>query len=331
MRKHSALRVSAYAFSGYGPAMNSCPTPSSLTALIESFQLSLDAEGKAMSTSRGYVDATVRLAAWLTEHNVATWNAVTKKDLQAYMVWFMNKATRPDGKPYKMGYANNQYRAIQQFWKWWADEEDRPNPMLGMKPPRPDEEVVPVFDPDKLAELLHQAEKGRDFESRRDTALLRLFACTGLRLSELTMILIADIDLANRTVLVMGKGRQQRQVRFDAKTTKALDRYIRGPRVEHKMAGHKRLWLAVKNRGPLTPNGMRQIIERRGAAVGIDIHPHMFRHDFTHRWLDAGGAEGDLMELNGWKSPQMLRRYGRSARAARARRAYDRINVLGDI
>ena len=41
--------------------------------------------------------------------------------------------------------------------------------------------------------------------------------------------------------------------------------------------------------------------------------------------LDRGGAEGDLMELNGWTSPQMLRRYGASARSAGARRSYDRI------
>jgi hypothetical protein len=50
-----------------------------------------------------------------------------------------------------------------------------------------------------------------------------------------------------------------------------------------------------------------------------------FRHHFSHTWLDRGGAEGDLMELNGWTSPQMLRRYGASARSARARRSYDRI------
>jgi hypothetical protein len=39
----------------------------------------------------------------------------------------------------------------------------------------------------------------------------------------------------------------------------------------------------------------------------------------------TAGAEGDLMELNGWSSSQMLRRYGASARSARARRSYDRI------
>ena len=41
--------------------------------------------------------------------------------------------------------------------------------------------------------------------------------------------------------------------------------------------------------------------------------------------FDRGGPEGDLMELNGWSSPQMLLRYGASARAARARRSYNRI------
>jgi integrase len=58
--------------------------------------------------------------------------------------------------------------------------------------------------------------------------------------------------------------------------------------------------------------------------VGIEVSPHQFRHHFSHAWLDHGGAEGDLMELNGWASPQMLRRYGASARSARARRSYDR-------
>jgi hypothetical protein len=50
-----------------------------------------------------------------------------------------------------------------------------------------------------------------------------------------------------------------------------------------------------------------------------------FRHHFSHTWLDRGGPEGDLMELNGWTSPQMVRRYGASARSARARRTYDRV------
>jgi integrase len=55
------------------------------------------------------------------------------------------------------------------------------------------------------------------------------------------------------------------------------------------------------------------------------LYPHRFRHHVSHTWLDRGGPEGNLMELNGWSSPQMLARYGASARSARARCTYDRI------
>lgn len=46
-------------------------------------------------------------------------------------------------------------------------------------------------------------------------------------------------------------------------------------------------------------------------------------------WLDRSGAEGDLMELNGWTSPERIRRYGAATRGARARRSYD--CVMADI
>ena len=75
----------------------------------------------------------------------------------------------------------------------------------------------------------------------------------------------------------------------------------------------------------MTASGIYQVIARRGRECGIEVFPHRFRHHFSHTWLYRGGAEGDLMELNGWTSPQMLRRYGASARSARARRSYDRI------
>ena len=78
----------------------------------------------------------------------------------------------------------------------------------------------------------------------------------------------------------------------------------------------------MNNREPLTAAGIYQMITRRGQQCGVDAYPHRFRHHFSHTWLNRGGPEGDLMELNGWASPQMLRRYGASARA---RRTYDRI------
>jgi hypothetical protein len=72
-------------------------------------------------------------------------------------------------------------------------------------------------------------------------------------------------------------------------------------------------------------DGIYQTVARRGEKAAVAVHLQRFRHHFSHTWLERGGAEGDLMELNGWVSPQMLIWYGASARGARARRSYDRI------
>jgi integrase len=118
--------------------------------------------------------------------------------------------------------------------------------------------------------------------------------------------------------------REARVVKVSFDAARSLDRYLR-VRARHVQASRPQLWLGVNNRGPMTASGIYQVTVRRGRQCGIEVFPHRFRHHFSHTWLDRGGAEGDLMELNGWTSPQMLRRYGASARSARARRSYDRV------
>jgi integrase len=77
----------------------------------------------------------------------------------------------------------------------------------------------------------------------------------------------------------------------------------------------------------MTPSGIAQMMRRRATQAGVGhIHPHQFRHTFAHRWLAAEGTEGDLQEIAGWRSREMLRRYGASSRAERAREAHKRLS-----
>jgi len=231
---------------------------------------------------------------------------------------------------YSDAYASNQFRALQQFFRWLAEEEQLPDPMARLRAPTVTEKLVPVFTSEELS-ALEKTCQGRSFAHRRDAAIIAVLTATGIRAGELAGIRYdprdprrSDLDLWRREITVRGKGGRPRVVRIGHEAARAVDRYLR-VRSRHGQAWRAELWLGVSNRGPMTANGIYQMIARRGRQAGVDAWPHRFRHHFSHTWLDRGGAEGDLMELNGWSSPQMLRRYGASARSARARRSYDRI------
>jgi site-specific recombinase XerD len=289
-----------------------------LETMVSSFELHLRAEHKSEKTISTYLDAARWFAAaHLLPAGVTDWADVRARHVQQWMVWLLAS--------YADSYASNQFRALQQFFRWHATEdpdEPRPNPMAKLSPPKVADKLVPVIVDDELDAML-VACKGGGFENRRDYVVISLFKDTGIRLAELAGIRLPDVNIGNREATVTGKGDKQRTVRFSYDTARALDRYLR-ERARHRLARSPGLWLGIRG-GPMTSSGIAQMIERRGREAGVDINPHKFRHTFSHNWLDNGGAEGDLMELNGWSSPQMLARYGRSARSARARRHYDDI------
>ena len=283
-------------------------------AEISSFALRLAAEGKAAKTIQTYTEAVQWFAATCLP-GLADWEQVSGQDVQRWMARLLDR--------YSSAYASNQYRALQQFFKWLAAEDQVPDPVAGLQPPRVSQKLVPVFTSQELTRL-EQACAGRSFAQRRDTAIIAVFTATGIRLSELAGLRCSDVDLWQREITVRGKGGKDRIVRIGHQAVRSLDRYQRA-RTRHAQAWRPQLWLGAGNREPLTAAGIYQMIARRGRQCGLRLYPHRFRHHFSHTWLDRGGPEGDLMELNGWTSPQMLRRYGASARSARARRTYDRI------
>jgi integrase/recombinase XerD len=192
---------------------------------------------------------------------------------------------------YSDSYANDQFRALQQFFKWYATEdpdEPRHNPMANLKPPKLGMKLVPVFTYDELAALV-AACKGGGYRNRRDAAIISLFRDTGIRLSELTGLTTGDLSLREREATVTGKGDRQRTIKFTYDTARAIDRFLR-ERARHQDARTPTLWLGL--RGPMTPSGVQQMIERRGLKAGVEVFPHKFRHTFTHVFLDRGGAEG---------------------------------------
>jgi site-specific recombinase XerD len=114
---------------------------------ISSFGLHLAAEGKAAKTMRTYTEAVQWFAGEHLRMQAAggAWEQVSRQDVRQWMIWLLDR--------YSSAYASNQYRALQQFFRWLAAEEEIPDPMAGLKPPHVPDRPVPVFGGQDLASI----------------------------------------------------------------------------------------------------------------------------------------------------------------------------------
>lgn len=292
--------------------------PEPVASLAASWRIDLQARNLSSRTIANYHDTVLHLTAWCLANDAPT---DPREQTGRHLARWIG-AQYTDGSA--EGTVLTRYRCIQQWFRWLlVEDEIDTSPMDKMRPPKVIETPPDVFTDAQLVRLLDVC-KGPDFLNRRDTAIIRMFIDTGMRVAELTAMRLDEIDLPSSSAIVLGKGNRRRVVPFGAKTTQAVDRYLR-VRARRPHASSPVLWLS--RQGPISDETIRAMLNMRGAKAGVEhVYPHRFRHTAAHNWLKLGGQEQDLMSIAGWRSRSMLSRYGASAASERARDAHKRLS-----
>lgn len=280
-----------------------------LGALLPSWELALRSEHKSPATVKIYGDGVRAFLKWCGKRGHSP--ALDRDLIKGFVADLLDAGAEP-------ATARSRQLAMRRFSAWLDEEgEIDTDPLLGLKAPKLDTKVTESLSDDELRRLI-KACAGKEFRDRRDDAIVRLMAETGMRAGEVCGLSITDVDLTRGLMTVRrGKGGKGRVAPFGAQTGVAIDRYIRARRT-HRLAEGTALWLGDRGKS-LEYYGLHAALKSRAELAGLKgFHPHLLRHTAASRWLAAGGSEGGLMAVAGWSTRDMIDRYTRSTAADRA-------------
>lgn len=186
---------------------------------------------------------------------------------------------------------DNIRRVLSSFFSWLEDED-----YIIKSPIR---RIHRIKTPTTVKEVLtdENLEKLRDeCENIRDLSLIELLISTGMRVGELVNLNISNLNLEDRSCIVLGKENKEREVYFDAKTKLHLKEYI-SKRNDTNDA------LFVSLREPhqrLSISGIELIVRNLGVNTNINkVHPHKFRRTLATMAIDKGMPVEQVQRLLG--------------------------------
>ncbi len=188
--------------------------------------------------------------------------------------------------------------AIRSFFRFLLKNKlVRKNPVVGIKAPRQARHLPSLLDVDQASKLLDINED--DPLSLRDAALMELLYSSGLRLSEIAGLDVSSINLADRTVRVMGKGRKERLLPVGSKAVEALEKWLI---IRHALCSAQEQALFVSQRGTRLAHRSIQARMKQWAVkqdLNSHLHPHMLRHSFASHLLESSSDLRAVQELLG--------------------------------
>jgi integrase/recombinase XerC len=191
--------------------------------------------------------------------------------------------------------------AWRGFYRYLArDHGCKQNPCVGIRAPKSAKRLPHALSPDEARQLVEI--ENSDPLALRDKAILELFYSSGLRLAELTSLVPGDINFADATVRVTGKGGKTRIVPVGSHAVQALHEWL-AARAAMARIDDDALFVTQQGRR-LGPRAIQTRVQKRALMQGVAarVHPHMLRHSFASHVLQSSSDLRAVQEMLGHSS-----------------------------
>jgi len=227
-----------------------------------------------------------------------SWKKCTADDFRDYLFALMKRGQA-------RSYVRLQFSALRTFYQFLAARKRlRGNPIQEVQLPKIEKKLPLVLTRQQVEELLTAPMRETKKRSApvwmplRDTAIMELFYSSGLRLSELAALDVADVDPYTESVRVFGKGRKERVCPVGLPALEAISRYRAAANV------HAGPLFINKARMRMSVRSIWLVLKRyvRHTSIAISISPHKLRHSFATHMLDRGADLRSVQALLGHAS-----------------------------
>jgi len=233
------------------------------------------------------------LEKYCLDQKITVWRKLKTHHLRTYTAKIFSRGLGPRS-------IQRRLSGIRSFMNYLLREGlIKSNPASGVKTPKAPKRLPNVLDVDQINQLLNIRETSPT--SLRDKAILELLYSSGLRLSELVNLNPIDLNLKDKSLMVMGKGGKTRLVPIGQKAIEAVNQWLD---VRSKLAKTDEEALFVGTKGVrLGQRAIQARITHWGKKNGIQqgVYPHLLRHSFATHLLEASGDLRAVQELLGHK------------------------------
>ncbi len=207
-------------------------------------------------------------------------------------------------KSYSGASMGRKLASLSSFFKFLCREGYlENNPAKSVPIPKKSSKLPSFLTPDQTFSIMDLPEKN-SFIGTRDQAILELLYSSGVRVSELVGLSLEHVDVAQKNVRVLGKGKKERIVPFGSKAAEAVKSYL--PFRAQVITKRKpnplpdALFLNFRGQG-ITSRGVRKALVRylNPSFVSGRVSPHTFRHSFATHMLEGGADLRSIQELLG--------------------------------